>query len=122
MKQQYIYLALVTKVIDGDTIDCAVDLGFNVFTKERFRLYGIDTPEKTSKDLVIKDIAFKATDFIKDSIESKQVTIECFGKDKYGRWLAKVYLNNESPTVNEQLVALGYAKVYFGDNKMNLGW
>lgn len=122
MKPIYIYSAVVTRVIDGDTIDCAVDLGFNTFTKERFRLYGIDTPEKTSKIASVKELAMKASKFLSDTLTGKTVTIESVEKDKYGRWLAKVYLTTDAPTINEQLITLGMAKAYFGDNKNNLGW
>lgn len=120
MKPAFKYSAIVTRVIDGDTIDCTVDLGFSIFAKERFRLYGIDIPEKNSKDSVLKEIAFNATSYVKESIEGKTVTIECTGKDKYGRWLAKVFIN--SMVINERLVELGLAKDYFGDNKEKLGW
>lgn len=118
----YLYFAIVTNVVDGDTIDCMVDLGFNTFIKERFRLYGIDTPEKNSKLLDVREIAAKATNFVKDAVLGKAVTIESIEKDKYGRWLAKVHVDAVQPTLNEQLVALGLAKVYFGDSKSNVGW
>lgn len=122
MNPSYLYQVKVLKVIDGDTIDCLVDLGFNTFIKERFRLYGIDTPEKTSKLPEIKDLAFKATAFVKTTIEEKFVLVESVEKDKYGRWLAKIHVDKDSPTLNEQLISLGLAKAYFGDNKLNLGW
>jgi len=122
MKPSFTYAATVTKVIDGDTIDCLVDLGFNTFLKERFRLYGIDTPEKTSTNIELKSLAHEATKFVRDSIDGKQVTLETFAKDKYGRWLAKVHLLSDIATINEQLVSLGLAKPYFGNNKDNLGW
>ena len=121
MKPSYIYSALVLKIVDGDTIDCAVDLGFNTYVKERFRLYGIDTPEKNSKDPVLRDSAIAATQFVKTAIDGKNILIDSTGKDKYGRWLAKVYVELGQPTINEQLVSLGLAKAYFGDNKINLG-
>jgi micrococcal nuclease len=113
----YLYFGIVTKVIDGDTIDCMVDLGFNTFIKERFRLYGIDTPEKTSKIPEVREIAAKATNFVRETVEGKALE-----KDKYGRWLAVVHIDAVQPTLNEQLVLLGLAKVYFGDSKSNIGW
>jgi micrococcal nuclease len=118
----YLYFGIVTKVIDGDTIDCMVDLGFNTFIKERFRLYGIDTPEKNSKIPEVREIAIKATNFVKETVEGKGVTIESLEKDKYGRWLAVVHIDAVQPTLNEQLVSLELAKVYFGDSKSNIGW
>lgn len=121
MNPSYLYSGTVTKVIDGDTIDVQVDLGFSIFTDIRFRLFGIDTPEKSSKVLIIKEIAISATNFLKNTIEGKKITIESFKKDKYGRWLAKVHIGT-GPTINEQLVSLNLAKPYFGDSKTNLGW
>jgi micrococcal nuclease len=120
MKPEYKYSALVIKVIDGDTIDCVVDLGFSIFSKIRFRLHGIDTPEKSSKIVETKELAYKATEFVRSTVENKDVTIESFGKDKYGRWLGKIYISPSEPSLNEQLVSLGLAKSYFGDNKANL--
>lgn len=122
MNPSYLYLATVNKVIDGDTIDCIVDLGFSVFSKIRFRLYGIDTPEKTSKILEVRELANQATAFVKSAIEGKLVTIQSVEKDKYGRWLAIVHIDSVQPTMNEQLVSLGLAKQYFGDSKSNLLW
>lgn len=123
MKQpSYLYSAIVTNVVDGDTIDCTVDLGFNTFSKERFRLYGIDTPEKTDKNVVVRELAIKATEFVKFTIGGKSITIESLGKDKYGRWLAKIHLSPDQPTINEQLVSLGLARAYFGDSKATVGW
>ena len=121
MNPSYLYAGTVTKVVDGDTIDVSVDLGFSVFTNTRFRLFGIDTPEKIDKNEAVKAIAMSASNFVKNLIEGKNVTIESMAKDKYGRWLAKVHFGT-GPTVNEQLVTMGFAKAYFGDNKINLGW
>ena len=52
----------------------------------------------------------------------KEVLIDSVGKDKYGRWLGKIYIDMTQPTINDQMIALGLAKAYFGDNKLNLGW
>jgi micrococcal nuclease len=122
MNPTYLYSANVIKIIDGDTVDCIVDLGFSIFSKIRFRLYGIDTPEKTSKILEVRDLAYRATNFVKSSIEGKLVTIQSIEKDKYGRWLAIVHIDLNQPTLNEQLVSLGFAKQYFGEGKPSLLW
>jgi len=120
MKPVFTYSALVTRVIDGDTIDATIDLGFSVFVRERFRLYGIDTPEKSSTDITVKESAYKATNFVREQIEGKAVIIECTGKDKYGRWLGKIHLSGVVSSINDQLVLLGFAKVYFGTDKTKL--
>lgn len=122
MQPTYNYSGIVNKVIDGDTIDATVDLGFSVFTKIRFRLYGIDTPEKTDKNLTTKALAVTASEFTSDNLTGKSVIIQSVEKDKYGRWLAKVYVGKDQLSINEQLISLGYAKAYFGDSKKNLGW
>ena len=122
MQPSYLYSAKVTKVIDGDTIDAIVDLGFSISVLIRFRLYGIDTPEKTDKIPEVKALAYAASDFVGDNLTGKTVTIQSVGKDKYGRWLAKVYAGKDQPSINEQLITLGLAKAYFGDSKKNLGW
>lgn len=118
MQPNYTYSAIITNVIDGDTVDATVDLGFSVLTKIRFRLYGIDTPEKTSSIPEIKLLAFTATKWLTDTIDNKSVTIQSVAKDKYGRWLAKIHLGNQ--LINEQLITLGYAKEYLGDSKTTL--
>lgn len=122
MNPTYLYSATVIKVVDGDTIDCTVDLGFSIFSKIRFRLYGIDTPEKTSKILEIRELANKATEFVKNAINGKTITIQSVEKDKYGRWLGIVHIDSTQATLNEQLVTLNLAKPYFGDSKTNLQW
>lgn len=122
MNPSYLYNATVTKVIDGDTIDCIVDLGFSVFSKIRFRLYGIDTPEKNSKILEVRELAIKATEFVKTAVENKIVTIQSVEKDKYGRWLGIVHIDSNQATLNEQLVTLNLAKQYFGESKSSLLW
>lgn len=122
MQPLYNYNATITNVVDGDTVDATVDLGFSIFTNIRFRLYGVDTPEKNDKDPIVRLLAINATKFIKDNLLGKVVTIQSVAKDKYGRWLAKIRVLDDESTINEQLVALGIAKAYFGDNKINLNW
>lgn len=121
-KSLYNYSATVIKIIDGDTIDCTVDLGFNITINERFRLYGVDTPEKNSTDLKLKELSENATKFVSDSILGKHIFIDSTGKDKYGRWLATIHVSMTDKSINEQLIDNGFAKAYFGDNKLNLFW
>lgn len=117
MQPSYLYNAKITNVVDGDTIDAVVDLGFNIYTKIRFRLYGIDTPEKTDKDPVVRISAMLATEFVRSALLDADVTIESKEKDKYGRWLGIIHMKLEQPTINEQLITLGLAKPYFGGAK-----
>jgi len=118
-QQSYIYDATITKVVDGDTIDADVLLGFDIIARTRFRLFGIDTAEKTSDVESAKKIAIAGSEFTKKYLGQK-VTIESLGKDKYGRWLAKVHVADG--LLNELLVENGLAKAYFGGNKQELGW
>lgn len=92
----YQYQALVTNIVDGDTIDCMVDLGFDVHIKVRFRLAGINAPERFTED----GIASKAAIYTK--IMGKTVVVESHAKEKYGRWLGTIMLDGEN--VNQWMV------------------
>lgn len=116
----FVYKATITNIVDGDTVDAIVDLGFNVQTKIRFRLNGIDTPEMNQKNEAIREIAKSAKEFLIKHILDKHVCILQTKTDKYGRWLADISIDPNSPTVNEQLIALNLAKRYQGENKTNL--
>jgi len=93
--KKYIYKAIVDRVVDGDTFDCIVDLGFNIIAKMRFRLRNINTPEVRGKEreegLIVKE-------YVKGLIENKEVLIETFKLGKYGRYIVEIYLDN-----NEEL-------------------
>lgn len=108
----YKYNAKVLRVIDGDTIDLDIDLGFDVSFKTRVRLVGIDTPEKWHPyGKVVKA-------FLKQEIEGKEVYINVTKKDKYGRYLAKIYKSqSDSMSINNLLVSQGMAKAYFGGSR-----
>lgn len=117
----FTYATKIEKVIDGDTVDCIIDLGFNIYHKERFRLNGIDTAEKTSSDPVTKQKGLDATKFLKDLIEGKDVKIVTYKPDKYGRYLCDIYtLSDDKKTVNTMLLENGLAKVYDGGSKQGL--
>ncbi|KZX15912.1 thermonuclease precursor [Methanobrevibacter cuticularis] len=110
MVKLYNYKAKVTKVIDGDTIDCDIDLGFNVHIFERFRLDGIDTPELTGAD---KEKGKEAKNIVTKELLNKEIAIETdkpLKTDKYGRWVATVYLDGVN--YNETLLERGLAKKY----------
>lgn len=109
----YEYYTKIEKVVDGDTVDVFIDLGFSVWHKERIRLSGIDTAEKNTE-------FGKATKkLLVDTIEGKMVKLQVSKPDKYGRYLGKVFLNDEQ-SINDQLIKHGIAKPYGGDSKTGL--
>ncbi len=111
-KANYLYRAAVTKVVDGDTFDATVDLGFYVFTCVRFRLYGLDTMEINDRDPGKRVLAMKAKLFMVDQVLNKQVILQTYKTDKYGRWLAEVFLPGVTESVNSRLLAEGLAVPY----------
>lgn len=122
MAEQYWYTATVLKVVDGDTLDVMIDLGFNIHHKARVRLYGVNTPESRTKDLAEKEMGLKAKSFTIDwATRHKQVFLKTIaGKDdKYGRILAQIYSDKDvkseqTACLNEDIVSSGYARAYFG--------
>ena len=109
----YTYYTKIDKVVDGDTCDVFIDLGFNVWHKERMRLAGIDTAEKNTP------LGKALKEFLIKNLEGKIVKLEVSKPDKYGRYLGKVYLKSEE-SINDQLIKYGLAKTYGGDSKTGL--
>jgi len=112
----------VLKIVDGDTIDVDIDLGFDISYTQRVRLAGIDTPESRTKDLREKALGLEVKDKIKKLIDSaKTVIIKTELPDsteKYGRILGWVYLDGAAKSLNEQLIEEGYAWGYMGETKI----
>jgi micrococcal nuclease len=120
----YQYKATITRIIDGDTVDCDIDLGFKVIlSKQRIRLYGIDTPESRTRDKVEKKYGLIAKQFLVDFIEAEdyQILIETSkgGRGKFGRILGKL-VNADGVCVNDLMCELGYAAPYFGQSKQDI--
>lgn len=109
----YEYYTKIDKVVDGDTVDVFIDLGFSVWHKERIRLAGVDTAEKNTP----LGKALKA--YMKDLLEGKMVRLQVTKPDKYGRYLGKIFLTGEQ-SVNDQLIKNNLAKPYGGDSKVGL--
>lgn len=101
------YIGTVTKVVDGDTVEAVIDLGFTISVRERFRLLGINAPEMKGPEAAE---GHKSKEWLAAQIEGKKVTIESHGQEKYGRWLAVILVDGES--VNKRMVTEGLAKVY----------
>ena len=119
----------ITKVLDGDTIDVLIDLGFDLFKKERVRIAGVDTPEKRTRNLEEKALGVDATNWLKEKLESTlagddELTIRTElvgGVGKYGRLLGWLYVGESNVSLNEQMIIEGYAHAYDGGTKdMNL--
>ena len=112
----------VKNVVDGDTIDVIIDLGFDILFASRVRLAGIDTPESRTTDKVEKALGLEAKEYLKKNLkDAKSVVIRTEKMDsseKYGRILGWVYINGESESVNNKMINDGYAWGYLGDTKV----
>ena len=119
----------IDKVLDGDTIDVTIDLGFDLYKKERVRVAGVDTPEKRTRNLEEKELGIDATNWLKKELEDVLAgddelivrTELVGGTGKYGRLLGWLYVGDEELSLNEQMITQGYAHAYDGGTKdMNL--
>jgi micrococcal nuclease len=107
----------VVKIVDGDTVDVVIDLGFDITRKERVRLNGIDTPETLTKDEVEKKYGLEAKTFVQKWFsEQGEILIRTYKDDKYGRTLGDFYGQGEK-TLNTLLIEQGFAWVYDGNTK-----
>jgi len=114
--EPYVYKATIERVVDGDTIDVTLDLGFDVrLYKQRCRLAGIDTPESRTRDLAEKKLGLAAKDRLKELCVGA-ITIKSFGKGKYGRILAIPYTENDED-ICQMLINEGHAVKYDGGKK-----
>jgi micrococcal nuclease len=116
------YVKKVTNVVDGDTIDVDIDLGFDISFSSRVRLAGIDTPESRTSDKAEKVLGLESKEYLKSKIkDAKSVVIKTEKMDsseKYGRILGWVYLDGSEISINEQMISEGYAWGYLGDTKV----
>ena len=115
----------INRVVDGDTIDVTIDLGFDLMKKERVRIAGVDTPEKRPRDLEEKALGIDATNWMKEKLEGAikgddELTIRTElkgGVGKYGRLLGWLYVGDVDVSLNEQMITEGYAWEYDGGTK-----
>ena len=115
----------IDKVLDGDTIDVTIDLGFDLYKKERVRVAGVDTPEKRTRDLEEKALGIDATNWLKKKLEDtingdgelSDRTELVGGTGKYGRLLGWLYIDDTTISLNEQMITEGYAWEYDGGTK-----
>jgi micrococcal nuclease len=112
----------VKNVVDGDTIDVIIDLGFDILFSSRVRLAGIDTPESRTTDKAEKALGIEAKEYLKKQLkDAKSVVIRTEKMDsseKYGRILGWVYVNGDSESLNNKMINDGYAWGYLGDTKI----
>ena len=116
------YVRKVENVVDGDTIDVLIDLGFDIIFGSRVRLAGIDTPESRTKDLAEKALGLEAKEYLKKALKyAKSVIIKTEKMDsseKYGRILGWVYVDGNTVSLNDMMINDGYAWGYLGDTKV----
>ena len=125
----YEYKAIVERVVDGDTIDVIIDLGFKTWKKVRVRMEGINTPESRTRDLEEKKRGLAAKDRLVEILEynNNECTLKVSGVGKFGRAIASVYVETLSPAsdkssiteinVNKQLIEEGHAVAYDGGKR-----
>jgi micrococcal nuclease len=121
-KDPYIYrIKEITKVVDGDTIDADIDLGFDISLTKRIRLAGVDTPESRTADANEKKYGLESKEWLKHKVENaKDILIKTELPDsteKYGRIIGHLFVNEQETSLNDQMIVEGYAWTYDGGTK-----
>ena len=121
------YNGKVKKVVDGDTIDAYIDLGFNVWVEKRIRFMGIDTPESRTRDKVEKRYGKGAKHRLVEMLEQNdnKFVLQSHGTGKFGRVLGELFIvcknnNNSIVSINKQMIKEGHAVAYFGGSKQEI--
>lgn len=116
------FIKQVVKVVDGDTIDVVIDLGFDIMFASRVRLAGIDTPESRTTDKKEKALGLESKKYLSDRLkDAKNIVIKTEkmnSSEKYGRILGWLYVNGEGNSLNVEMIEKGYAWGYLGDTKV----
>ena len=121
-RDPYVYrIKSITKVVDGDTIDANIDLGFDISLTKRIRLAGIDSPESRTTNLKEKALGLETKEWLKKTLEdAKDILIKTEKPDsteKYGRIIGHLFVNDQETSLNNQMIAEGYALEYEGGKK-----
>ena len=113
------YNATVVKVVDGDTIDAMVDLGFGTWKKVRIRMHGINAPESRTRDLEEKKKGLAAKARLIEMLEEneKHFILISHGVGKFGRCLGEIYIKGHNTSLNKQLISEGHGTEYFGGKR-----
>ena len=123
LKDPYIYrIKQIIRVIDGDTIDADIDLGFDISLSKRIRLAAVDTPESRTADANEKKYGLQSKEWLKHKVENaKNILIKTELPDsteKYGRIIGHLFINDQENSLNDQMIVEGYAWPYKGDTKV----
>ena len=121
---KHIYSAKLQRVVDGDTCDALIDLGFDTWVKKRIRFFGVDTWESRTRNLEEKKKGLAAKEFTKDLLENSdegKFLLKSHGVGKYGRVLGELFVKGHEQSVNELLKENGHASVYHGGKKKVFG-
>jgi len=118
----YEYYCEVTRIVDGDTLDVDIDLGFSTkLTKQRIRMLGIDTPESRTRDLEEKSRGLLSKKFLMDLCPvGSKIKLVSHGKGKFGRILGEIFIHQGVLSINKHMCNEGYAVEYYGGNKDEL--
>ena len=121
---KHIYSAKLQRVVDGDTCDALIDLGFDTWVKKRIRFYGVDTWESRTRNLEEKKKGLAAKDYVKDLLENSdegKFLLKSHGVGKYGRVLGELFVKGHDTSINELLKENGHASAYYGGKKKVFG-
>ena len=113
------YNATVVKVVDGDTIDAMVDLGFGTWKKVRIRMHGINAPESRTRNLEEKKKGLAAKARLIEMLEENEnhFILISHGVGKFGRCLGEIYIKGHNTSLNKQLISEGHGTEYFGGKR-----
>ncbi len=118
------YSCKLVRVVDGDTADAMIDLGFNTWVKKRIRFYGVDTWESRTRNLEEKKKGLAAKEYVKDLLQNSdegKFSIISHGTGKYGRVLGELFVKGHEKSVNDLLIENGHAYEYEGGKKKVFG-
>ena len=114
----YEYKATIVKVVDGDTVDVDIDLGFGmVYKKQRVRMMGIDTPESRTRNLEEKFYGKQSKAHLQSILAEGDIQLQSHDKGKFGRILGELFVGSSTYSVNQQMIDEYHAVPYFGQSK-----
>ena len=117
----YRYKVEVTRVVDGDTVDVDIDLGFGMtYKKQRVRMKGIDTPESRTRDLVEKKFGLASKEFLKSQLKDQEIELVSHDKGKFGRILGELFVGSSAYSINKIMIDNHHAVIYDGQSKEDI--